>query len=90
MVSKQNTLNTREMPKRTCPKGYYAKIAYHLLNNNTDSAHYFTRRQVEVYGRVDKQELVEEMVKIMTNNAAVVQNIAEHLADYVGEVAQNA
>ena len=90
MVSKQNTLNTREMRNTRYPNGYLPKIAFHVLTNNTEKVQYFIRRQVETYGAIDREELVNEMVKIMVTNNAVIQNIAEHLADYVGQVAEEA
>lgn len=90
MVSKQNTLNTREMRNTRYPKGYLPKIAFHVLTNNTDKAQYFIGRQIETYGAIDTEELVNEMVNIMMTNNAVIQHIAEHLAEYVGQIAEEA
>jgi len=90
MVSKQNTLNTREMPNTRYPNGYLPKIAYHILHNNADKAQYFIGRQMETYGELDKQELANCLVYIMINNNAVIQNLAEFLAEYAENIAQKA
>lgn len=90
MVSKQNTLNTREMRNTRYPNGYLPKIAFNVLTNNMDKAQYFIGRQIETYGPIDKEELVDEIIKIMVTNNAVIQHIAEHLADFVGQITEEA
>ncbi len=36
------------------------------------------------------EELVDEIIKIMVTNNAVIQHIAEHLADFVGQITEEA
>ena len=41
------------------PNGYLPKIAFHMASGNNDKVEYFVNRQIETYGPITPQQMVQ-------------------------------